>query len=84
MSAALVSAFVNFSMSLDSYPLVQSGRLLLQQQVLVRDGSCKLAADVWLPPADPYGDGPWPTVLCACAPKEFFMFRSSLHCDWLR
>ena len=33
-------------------------------QILVRDGSCKLAADVWLPPAEPHGDGPWPVVLC--------------------
>ena len=46
------------------YPLVQPGRLLLQQPVATRDGSAVLAGDVWLPPADPHGEGPWPVLLC--------------------
>ena len=45
-----------------AFPLVQPGRLLLQQPVRCSDGVL-LAADVWLPPADPHGAGPWPTLV---------------------
>ena len=44
-----------------AYPLVQPGRLLLQQHVPMRDG-VRLAADVWLPPAS-FGAGPFPTLV---------------------
>lgn len=47
-----------------SFPLVQPGRLLLQQQIPMSDGVL-LAADVWLPPASHQrAAGPWPTLVC--------------------
>ena len=44
-----------------AFPLVQPGRLLLQQYVPMRDG-VRLAADVWLPPAK-FGPGPYPVLV---------------------
>ena len=51
-------------MASGAYPLVKPGRLLIQQPIATRDGTAVLAADVWLPPATPHGDGPWPALLC--------------------
>jgi predicted acyl esterase len=49
-------------MASGAWPLVQPGRLLLQQHQPMRDGVA-LAADVWLPPAVPHGVGPWPALV---------------------
>ncbi|MDA1297017.1 MAG: CocE/NonD family hydrolase [Chloroflexi bacterium] len=46
-------------MTSNDRPLVQPGRLLLDQKTPMRDG-VDLSADVWLPPD---GDGPWPVLL---------------------
>lgn len=57
-------------------PLVQPGRLLLNQKVPMRDG-ISLSADIWLPPT---GHGPWPVLLL----RTIYDNQEARYIDWAR
>jgi putative CocE/NonD family hydrolase len=59
-------------------PLVESGRLMINIPVPMRDG-VDLSADIWLP-ASSQGDGPWPVLLL----RTIYDNQESRYMGWTR
>ena len=65
-------------MTLESLPLVEPGRLMLNISVPMRDG-IDLSAAIWLPPSS-IGNGPWPVLLL----RTIYDNQEARYIDWAR
>ena len=64
--------------NIDSLPLVEPGRLMLNIPVPMRDG-INLSADIWLPPSS-QGKGPWPALLL----RTIYDNQEARYIGWAR
>ena len=64
--------------NIDSFPLVEPGRLMLNIPVPMRDG-INLSADIWLPPSS-HGKGPWPALLL----RTIYDNQEARYIGWAR
>ena len=64
--------------NIDSLPLVEPGRLMLNIPVPMRDG-INLSADIWLPPSS-RGSGPWPALLL----RTIYDNQEARYIGWAR
>ena len=64
--------------NIDSLPLIEPGRLMLNIPVPMRDG-INLSADIWLPPST-QGNGPWPTLLL----RTIYDNQEARYIGWVR
>jgi len=64
--------------NIDSLPLIEPGRLMLNIPVPMRDG-INLSADIWLPPSS-QGKGPWPALLL----RTIYDNQEARYIGWAR
>ncbi len=64
--------------NIDSLPLIEPGRLMLNIPVPMRDG-INLSADIWLPPSS-RGSGPWPALLL----RTIYDNQEARYIGWAR
>ena len=64
--------------NIDSLPLIEPGRLMLNIPVPMRDG-INLSADIWLPPST-QGTGPWPALLL----RTIYDNQEARYIGWAR
>ena len=64
--------------NIDSLPLIETGRLMLNIPVPMRDG-INLSADIWLPPST-QGNGPWPALLL----RTIYDNQEARYIGWAR
>ena len=64
--------------NIDSLPLIEPGRLMLNIPVPMRDG-INLSADIWLPPSS-HGKGPWPALLL----RTIYDNQEARYIGWVR